>query len=77
MIYIEEILILNKKEINRYIVDHKKHLIVIVEKLKSEMISLTTYIYRIEKRLKDLIQIKIAIDLKLLRDIKKFDNFEI
>ena len=55
MIYIEKSFSLNKKEFERYVIDYKKHLIVIIEKLKSEMITFITYIHREKKRFKDLI----------------------
>ena len=77
MTYIGEVLTLSRKEVNRYIVDHEEHLTATAEKLRSEMAGLAAYVHRAEKRLRDLIQTKIAADLRLLRDIKKFGSFEL
>ncbi|CAD6585007.1 MAG: hypothetical protein ASARMPRED_001978 [Alectoria sarmentosa] len=77
MAYIGEVLTLSRKEVNRYIVDHEEHLTATAEKLRSEMAGLAAYVHRAEKRLRDLIQTKIAADLRLLRDIKKFGSFEV
>ena len=63
---------LNRKELNRYIVDHEEHLTVTAEKFRSEMAGLTLFVYRVEKRLRDTIQLKVAADYKLCRDIKNF-----
>ena len=77
MAFIGESLSLNRKEFNRYIVDHEEHLTVTAEKLRSEMATLAAYVHRAEKRLRDQIQLKVAADLKLCRDIKKFGHFEV
>lgn len=76
MFYIGEILSLNRKKFNKYINDYEDHFIVIVEKLRSEMIILIIYVYRAEKRLRDLIKLKMTTDMKLCRDIQQFDTFE-
>ena len=68
--FIEEVLSLNCKKFNNYINNYKNHFIVIVEKLRSEMLDLAFYIYRAEKRLRDLIQLKIIVDYKLYRNIE-------
>ena len=77
MIYIEKSFSLNKKKFERYVIDYKEYFIITTEKLRSEMITLIIYVYREKKRLRDLIQLKIIIDFKLCRDIKKFEHFEI
>ena len=77
MKYIKKDLFLNKKEINRYILNHENHFIVTVEKLKSEMTELVAYIQRAEKRLRDLITLKIIANFKICQDIKNFEKFEI
>ena len=45
MIYIEESFSLNKKEFERYVIDHKEYFIITIEKLRSEIIIFITYIY--------------------------------
>jgi len=77
MIYIGDVLTLSRKEVQRYIVNHEEHLTVTAEKLRSEMAGLAAYVHRAEKRLRDLIQLKVAADLKLCRDIKLYGKFEI
>jgi hypothetical protein len=77
MTYIGDVLTLSRKEVQRYIVDHEEHLTVTAEKLRSEMAGLAAYVHRAEKRLRDLIQLKVAADLKLCRDIKLYGKFEI
>jgi len=76
MTYIDDVLTLNRKKFNRYIHDHEKHLIATAEKLRSEMTTLTTYVHHADKRLRDQIQLKIVVDLKLCRDIKTLRKFE-
>ena len=53
MIYLKNVLSLSRKEFNRYIINYKKYLIVIAEKLRSKIINLIYYIYKVEKRLRD------------------------
>ena len=77
MKYIKKHLFLNKKEVNRYILNHENHFIVTVEKFKNEMIEFVAYIQRAEKRLRDLIALKIAANLKICQDIKNFEKFEV
>ena len=77
MTYIGDVLTLSRKEVNKYILDHEEHLTVTAEKLRSEMAGLAAFVHRAEKRLRDQIQTKIAADLKLCRDIKKFGHFEL
>ena len=77
MFYIEESLTLNRKKFNRYIKNHENHLSIIAMRLRSEMINLTLFVHRVDKKLRDVIQLKMTIDLKLLRDIKQFEKYEI
>jgi len=77
MIYIEDVLTLSQKKVQRYIVNHEEHLIITAEKLRSEMTDLAVYVHRAKKHLRNLIQLKIVADLKLCRDIKLYDKFEI
>ncbi|KAL8707645.1 MAG: hypothetical protein Q9225_007727 [Loekoesia sp. 1 TL-2023] len=77
MSYIGEVLSLSRKEFNTYVLDHEQHLAVTAEKLRNEMTKLAAYCNRAEKRLRDLIQLKVAADLKLCRDIAQFGKFEI
>ena len=53
IIYIREILSLNRKKFNKYIFNYKKYFITTIKKLKSKIIDLIVYIYRINKRLRD------------------------
>lgn len=69
-------LTLNRKEFERYVIDHEEHLTVTAEKLRSEMATLAAYVNRADKRLRDQIQLKVAADLKLCSDIKRFGSFE-
>ena len=55
MIYIEKSFSLNKKKFERYVINYKKYFIIMIEKLRSEMIIFIIYIYRKEKRLRNLI----------------------
>ena len=75
--YIENSFSLNKKKFNKFIFDYKEHFIVTIEKLRSEMIILITFIHKAKKRLRNNIQFKIVIDYKFCRDIKFFNKFEI
>lgn len=53
MKYIGDSLSLNRKEFNKFIIDHEKHLTVTAEKLRSEMTSLIVFVHKAEKRLRD------------------------
>ena len=53
--FIGDSLSLNRKEFNRYIVDYEEYLIIIIKKLRSEIVGLVIFIYKVEKRLKDAI----------------------
>ena len=53
MNYIKEHLSLNKKEFDRYIINHEKHLIVTTEKLRSKITNLINFIHRAEKRFRE------------------------
>lgn len=53
------------------------HLPALAEKLRIGFLPLTSMIIKREKRLRDLIQIKVAADLKLPRDIDAKTSFEI
>ena len=77
MFYIEKSLTLNRKKFNRYIKNHENHLFVIAMRLKSEMINLILFVHRVDKKLRNIIQLKMTIDFKLLRDIKQFEKYEI
>ena len=56
--------------------DHEDHLTAMAERLRSEMAGLATFVHRAEKRLPDQIQLKVATDYKLCRDITLFGSFE-
>ena len=43
-IYIENVLSLNRKEFNKYIVNYKKYFIIIIDKLRSEIIEFIIYV---------------------------------
>ena len=58
------------------IIAHEEHLIVTAEKLRCEMAGLAAFVHKAEKRLRDNIQLKIAADYKLCRDIKLVGKFE-
>ena len=77
MSYIEKSLTLNRKKFNRYIKNHENHLSVTAMRLRNEMTSLTLFVHRADKKLKNAIQLKMTTDLKLLRDIKQFGKYEI
>ena len=77
MFYIEKSLTLNRKKFNRYIKNHENHLFVIAMRLKNEMINLILFVHRVDKILKNVIQLKMTIDFKLFRDIKQFEKYEI
>ena len=68
---------LTRKELNGHLQAHEAHLIAVAEKLRGEMSSVAIFVQRAEKRLRDEIQLKVAADLKLLRDIKRFGKFEL
>ena len=53
IIYIKNTFSLNKKKFNKFIFDYKKHFIVTIEKLRNEIITLITFIYKAKKRLRD------------------------
>ena len=75
--FIGDSLSLNRKEFNRYIINYEEYLTVTAEKLRSEIIGLVIFIYRVEKRLKDAIQLKVVVDYKIYYNIKLFRKFEI
>ena len=68
---------LSRKELTQHMEAHEGHIVAVAERLRGEMSSLATYVNRAEKRLRDDIQLKVAADLKLLRDIKRFGHFEL
>ena len=76
MTYLEDILTLDRKELDKYVVDHEEHLAAMTEKLRSEMAGLGHYVRKAEKRLRDQIQLKVATHLKLCQNIKKVGHFE-
>lgn len=75
--YIHEALPLSRKELSRYIFAHEEHLEATAERLRGEMAPLAAYCSKAEKRLRNLIALKVAADLKLCRDIKRFGHFEV
>ena len=77
MVYIGDVLKLSRKEVNSYIQDHEDHLAATAEKLRSEMAGLAAFVHRAEKRLRELIQLKIAADYKLCRDVAQFGEFDL
>lgn len=77
MTYLSQDLLLSCKELHHHITAHKTHLIAVTEKLQEEMSILAAFVHRAEKSLRNKIQLKIVADLKLLRDIKCFDHFEL
>ena len=60
---------LTSEEANAYAEANEAHMIATTEKLRCDMSKLAAYVHHAELRLRDLIQIKVAADLKLLRDI--------
>ena len=76
MTYLEDVLTLNRKEFDKYVIDHEEHLAATAEKLRNEIAGLTHFIHKAEKRLRDQIQLKVAADLKLCQNIKKFGHFK-
>ena len=44
IIYIKNVLSLNRKEFNKYIINYKKYFIITIDKLRSEIIKLIIYI---------------------------------
>ena len=77
MLYIGDAIPLKRIELNKYIQAHEEHLTATVERLRIEFSPLAAYVSKAEKRLRDLVQLKVAADLKLCRDIKKFGRFEV
>lgn len=65
MAYLGDVLTLNRKEFNRYVVDHENYLTATAEKLRGEMAGLAHFVHKAEKSLRDQVQLKIAADLKL------------
>ena len=77
MIYLRNEISLSRKKLNAHFQAHENHLICVAEKFRDEMSSVATYVNRVEKRLRNDIQFKIATNLKLLRDIKNNEQFEL
>ena len=77
MAYIGKVLSLSRKEFERYILDHEDHLLVTAEKHRHEMAGLAAFVHCAEVRFRDAIQLKVAADLKLCRDVKRFGSFEL
>ena len=73
----EDVLSLNRKEFNRYVIDHEEHLVATAEKLRGEMAGLAHFVHKAEKNLRDQIQLKVAADLKLCRDVKKYEKWQL
>lgn len=76
MSYLGDVLSLSRKEFNRYVTDHKDHLMETAEKLQSEMAKLAHFAHKAEKRLRDQIQLKVAANLKLCGDMEKYKKWE-
>ena len=77
MIYLRKEIPLSRKELNTHLQAHENHLICVAEKLRGEMSAVAAYVNRAKKRLRDDIQLKVATDLKLLRNIKNNEQFEL
>ena len=63
--FIEDIISFINKKFNKYIVNIKNYLILIVEKLKDEISNFIAYNLRVKKKIKDLIQLKILVNFKI------------
>ena len=57
MSYLRDVLSLNQKEFNRYVIDHEEHLVATAEKLRGEMAGLAHFVHKAEKNLRDQIQL--------------------
>lgn len=68
---------LTSEETNAYAEASEAHMIATTEKLRCDMSKLAAYVHHAELRLRDLIQLKVTADLKLLRDIQQFGQFEL
>ena len=65
---------LTSEEANAYAEANEAHMIATTERLRCDMSKLAAYVHHAELRLRDLIQLKVAADLKLLRDIQRLRN---
>ena len=77
MIYLEKEISFFRKELNTHFNVHENHLICVAKKFRDEMSTVATYVNRAKKRFRDDIQLKIATDFKLLKDIKNNEQFEL
>ena len=77
MFFLHEFFSLIKRKFNKYIKNHENHLIIIANRLKKNMTIFEIYVHKVEKKLRDAIQLKIATNVKILRDIKINQKFEI
>ena len=77
MTYLGNQVRLTSEEVDAYAEANDAHLYATAEKLRCDMSKLAGYVQHAERRLRDLIQLKVAADLKLLRDIKRFGQFEL
>lgn len=75
--YIDDSIPLTQKKFNRFIKNYKNYLIFIAIKLKDKITILVNYVHRTKKRLKNVTQLKIAINFKLFRNIKLYKHFKI
>ena len=77
MSYLKNEISLFRKKLNEHFRAHKNHLISVIEKLREKMFEIATYVNRAKKRLRNFIALKIATNFKLLRNIKKNQQFEL
>lgn len=71
-----EILLIRLK-LDKFIEANNNYLTTIAEKIRGEISVLLAFVNKAEKNLRALIQLKVAADLKLLRDIMKYSYFEL
>lgn len=64
-----------REEVNQSILGMEHHLTITAEKLRMDMSDLTAYFPRAEKHLDEQRSTKVAADMKLPYDIKKFGRF--
>ncbi|KAL8705524.1 MAG: hypothetical protein Q9201_001341 [Fulgogasparrea decipioides] len=74
MTYIGDSVLYSRAKFSKFIRDHEDHLNAAAERSRSDMVVFSAYAYRAEKRSRDLIQLKVAADLKLCYDIVLYGN---
>ena len=77
MIYLRKEISFSRKKLNTHLNAHENHLICVAKKFRDEMSTVATYVNRAKKRFRDDIQLKVATDFKLLKDIKNNEQFEL